>query len=168
MNAAKNPTSRHLCEYFKLKERSMNSSVVLNEQNRQAVVEFGLVRYPPAREIYGSMYCEHVRPLGGLMVEYSTSEQVISCPPSPECHPWLSKRSLKQHKRENGSPLPINSSTRYVYGERRYTHFHHPRCLNGCNTPLLFRNPSAIEKKKNTKKRRGEGLTRSVRMRKMR
>jgi hypothetical protein len=77
------PTFLHLCEYLMLKERSKNSSVVLNEQNRQASVESGLVRYPPAREMYGSMYCEHVKPEGGLMVAYSTSAQVISCPPIP-------------------------------------------------------------------------------------
>lgn len=29
------------------------------------------------------MYCEHVIFAGGLMVEYSTSEHVIRCPPSP-------------------------------------------------------------------------------------
>ena len=42
--AAKIPTSLHLFEYLILNVRSKNSSVVLSEQNRQAAVEFGLVR----------------------------------------------------------------------------------------------------------------------------
>jgi hypothetical protein len=50
------PTFLHMCEYLMLNERSKNSSVVLNEQNRQASVESGLVKYPPARELYWSMY----------------------------------------------------------------------------------------------------------------
>ena len=87
MNATKIPISLHLCEYLMLNERSKYSSVFLNEQNWQSEVESGLVRYPPARAMYWSMYCEHVIPAGGGMVEYSTSEQVICCPPSPRNHP---------------------------------------------------------------------------------
>jgi hypothetical protein len=118
MNTIKIPTSLHLFEYLMLKERSKNSSVVLKEQNWQAEVESGLVRYPPARDMYGSMYCEQVIPEGGLMVAYSTFEQVISCPPSPKHCLKLSKRSLKQREWKNRLPLPINASTMYVYGER--------------------------------------------------
>ena len=44
INAIKIPTSLHLFEYLMLNESSKNSSVSLNEQNRQAEVECGLVR----------------------------------------------------------------------------------------------------------------------------
>lgn len=96
MNAIKIPTSLHLFEYLMLNERSKNSSVFLKEQNLQSEVESGLVRYPPAREMYGSMYCEQVKPEGGLMVEYSTSAQVISCPPSPKYAFRLNERLSKE------------------------------------------------------------------------
>jgi len=33
-----------------------------------------------------------------------------------------------------------------AYRERRYIHLHHPSCLNGCNTPLLFPTPLVPEK----------------------
>ena len=85
------------------------------------------------------MYCEQVRPAGGFIVEYSTAEQVICCPPSPKRHIRLSSCSSKRCEWERYLPLPISASTRYVYGERRYIHLHHPSCLNGCNTPLLIR-----------------------------
>ena len=87
MNPIKNQTSFHLFEYLMLNDSSKNSSVVLNGQNRQFELESGLARYPPARAMYGFMYCEHVLPAGGLTVEYSMSEQVICCPPSPKHHP---------------------------------------------------------------------------------
>ena len=48
MNPVKIPTSLHLFEYLMLNERSKNSSVFLNGQNRQSEVEFGLEIYPPA------------------------------------------------------------------------------------------------------------------------
>lgn len=44
INAMKIPTSLHLFEYLMLNEKSKRSSVVLSEQNWQAVVASGLVR----------------------------------------------------------------------------------------------------------------------------
>jgi hypothetical protein len=65
MNTIKIPISLHLFGYLVLNEGSKNSSVVLNERNWRAAVELGLVGWPPARDIYGSMYCEQVIPAGG-------------------------------------------------------------------------------------------------------
>ena len=42
MNTMKIPTSLRLFEYLMLKERSKNSSVVLNKQDWQVVAELGL------------------------------------------------------------------------------------------------------------------------------
>lgn len=48
-------------------------SVVLNVQYWQSLVAFGFVMYPPAEEMNGPMYSEHVWPEGGWTVASSTS-----------------------------------------------------------------------------------------------
>lgn len=64
-----------------LKLAARNWSVVRVLQNRQLFIAFGLARYPPAKEMYGSIYCAQVRPEGGFNVTNSMSAQLISCWP---------------------------------------------------------------------------------------
>ena len=57
-------------------------SVVLNVQYWQSLVAFGFVKYPPAVEMYGAMYCEQVWPDGGTIVTSSTEEHSMGWRPS--------------------------------------------------------------------------------------
>ncbi len=61
-----------------------NSSVDRVEQNPQSDEASGLVRYPPAIEIYCCMYSAHVLPEGGVTVTTSRAEQVILCLPKAD------------------------------------------------------------------------------------
>ena len=65
-----------------LKFVSRNASVLSNEQYLHPEVAFGLLRYPPAVEMKGSMYCWHVWPETGSMVTNSTSEHWMGIFPS--------------------------------------------------------------------------------------
>ena len=64
-----------------LKLRPKKPSVELNEQYWQSLDASGFVRYPPAIEMYGLMYCEHDCPEGGWIVTSSTGEHTIGILP---------------------------------------------------------------------------------------
>ena len=84
MNARKMPISRHLWAYVMLNELRRNASVSRKAQYWHASVADGLVRYPPAKLMNGSKYCEQVCPLGGSSVTNSEEEQFTSNLPTAE------------------------------------------------------------------------------------
>ena len=113
---------------------SIHSSVVRAEQYWQPAVASGLVIYPPEREIYSCKKEPHVWPDGGSTVTNSVAEQLISiCPIAARCILALKKTQPK----DNVPPWPRSASMRYVYGDKRYIHFHQRSWRYGWSTPLL-------------------------------